>query len=381
VLGSTIALLTLLGLVMVLSASSILALHQSGSIWGFFDKQLISAVVGVVVLVVAYRLPLEWWRRRVRLALLVAFGLLLAVLIPGVGIVVNGARAWIPIGPFALEPSEFAKFALLLYGADLLARRAHRIADVRATFRPLLAVTGMAALLVVAEHDLGPAIVIVMIGLSVAFIAGTPIIPLSGALVGVGVAAGIATMQAGYRRDRWTAFLDLAAHKSDSGFQVWQSLIGIASGGLTGVGLGAGRSKWGFLPEAHTDFIFAIVAEELGFAGVVAVCTLFAVLGWFGIRTALHARDRFAMLLAAGITGWILVQAIVNMGGVIGIMPLTGLTLPFVSFGGSSLLITMAAGGLLLRVARDAHDRNELAERLPEPGTPSRSTIDEAVKT
>jgi cell division protein FtsW len=275
------------------------------------------------------------------------------------------ARAWIPVGPFALEPSEFAKLAVLLYGADLLARRAHRIADPQATLRPLLVVTGIVALFILAEHDLGPAIVIVMIAVSAAFIAGTPIVPLTGALAIMGGAAAIATMQAGYRRDRWTAFLDLAAHKRDSGFQVWQSLIGIASGGLTGVGLGAGTSKWGFLPEAHTDFIFAIVAEELGFVGVLGVCALFAMFGWFGIHAALHARDRFGMLLAAGITVWVLVQAIINIGGVIGMLPLTGLTLPFVSFGGSSLLITMAAAGLLLRVARNPRSDR----RLPIAGT------------
>ena len=351
-LASVIALLTVLGLVMVLSASSITALRQSGSPWGYFEKQLIGAVVGLAILLVTLGVPYAWWRRVAPLGLLGAVVLLVAVLVPGVGIVVNGARAWIPVGPFAVEPSEVAKLAVLVYTADLLTRRAHRMSDVRATLRPALVAGGLTALLVVAEHDLGPAIVIMVVALAVAFIAGTPIVPLGAAVSGLAAAAAIATMQAGYRRSRWTAFLDLAAHKSDSGFQVWQSLIGIASGGLTGEGLGAGRAKWGFLPEAHTDFIFAIIAEELGFVGVVTVCALFVLFGALGIHAALHARDRFGTLLAGGVTAWILVQATINIGGVIGIMPLTGLTLPFVSFGGSSLLITMAAAGLLLNVAR-----------------------------
>jgi cell division protein FtsW len=222
--------------------------------------------------------------------------------------------------------------------------------EVRITLLPCLVVLAGAVGLVLLQPDLGGAMVFAAIVLGVAFIAGTPLLPL-GATVAVVGTAGAAFMVR-VRGERWTAFLDLAAHRQDDGFQVWQSLVGIASGGLTGVGLGAGKAKWGFLPEAHTDFIFAVIAEELGLAGVAIVGALFLVLVLLGIRVALRAPDRFGMLLAGGITCWILAQTVINVGGVVGLMPLTGLTLPFVSFGGSSLLVTMAAAGLLLNVAR-----------------------------
>ena len=181
---------------------------------------------------------------------------------------------------------------------------------------------------------------------AVAFIAGTPLRAVDGHRR-AGGRGRCGRSCCGRRSDRWTAFLDLAAHKQDDGFQVWQSLVGIASGGLTGVGLGASKAKWGYLPEAHTDFIFAIIAEELGFAGVAIVLFLFLVLTWLGVRVAARAPDRFGTLLAGGITAWIVCQTLINVGGVVGLMPLTGLTLPFVSFGGSSLLVSLAAAGLL----------------------------------
>jgi cell division protein FtsW len=236
----------------------------------------------------------------------------------------------------------------------LLARRADRMNDVRNTLYPMLVVLGAGGLLVMLQSDLGGALVLCAVVLGVAFVAGTPLVPLGATLAGVSLFGFVFISQSSYRRERWLAFLDLAQHKKDAGWQVWQSLIGIASGGVTGVGLGASKAKWGYLPEAHTDFIFAIIAEELGLVGVVAVCGLFCAFGFLGVQVALRAKDRFGMLLAGGVTAWVLTQALINIGGVVGLMPLTGLTLPFVSFGGSSLLVMMAAGGLLLNVARTA---------------------------
>jgi cell division protein FtsW len=353
-LAVIIAVLVGLGLVMVLSASSVMSLHTDGSAWTYFVKQFVWAVLGVGALLVTMKIPIHIWRTFIPLALFGSFALMVAVLMPGIGVAVNGSRAWIHLGYFAVQPSELLKLTLLLYCADLLARRADRMNEPRATLYPMLVVLGLSGVLLMLQPDLGGALVMAAIVLGVAFIAGTPIIPL-------GLTAGAASlfgmvfiMSATYRRDRWLAFLNLAQHKQDAGFQVWQSLIGVASGGLTGVGLGASKLKWGFLPEAHTDFIFAIIAEELGFVGVVAVCGLFCAFGLLGIQVALRAQDRFGMLLAGGVTAWVLTQALVNIGGVVGLMPLTGLTLPFVSFGGSSLLVMMAAGGLLLNVARRA---------------------------
>jgi len=286
--------------------------------------------------------------------LFVAFALNVAVAIPHLGVEVNGARAWFDFGPFGFQPSEVLKLVLLVYAADLLARRADRMDDLRATFRPLMLMLAIAATLVLMQGDLGSAIVLVTIVLAVAFIGGTPLVPLSAAGLALGVAGFAFVTSVPRRRDRWLSFLDLAAHRQTSGFQVWQSLIGIASGGVAGTGLGAGRAKWGYLPEAHSDFIFAVIAEELGLIGVIGVIGLFLVILYLGVSTSLRAADRFSQLLAGGITAWIAVQAIINIGGVTGMLPVTGLTLPFLSFGGTSLLVSMTAAGLLLGCARNA---------------------------
>jgi len=347
-LVAVVAILTMLGLVMVLSASSVTALLVDGSSWTYFRRQALWMVLGAVALLVTRRVPYHAWRRFVPALLGVAFLSMIAVLVAGR--TVNGAKAWFTFGPFGFQPVEIMKLALLLYTADLLARRADRMHEVRVTLFPVLVVLGAACLLTLLQPDLGGAMVLAAIVLGVAFVAGTPLLPLTGTFGLVGVAGAAFMLRA--RSDRWTAFLDLAAHKQDDGFQVWQSLVGIASGGLTGVGLGASKAKWGYLPEAHTDFIFAIIAEELGFAGVAIVLFLFLVLTWLGVRVAARAPDRFGTLLAGGITAWIVCQTLINVGGVVGLMPLTGLTLPFVSFGGSSLLVSMAAAGLLLNIAR-----------------------------
>jgi cell division protein FtsW len=349
-----IAILVGLGLVMVLSASSVMSLHTDGSAWTYFVKQLVWAILGVGALLAMLKIPYHVWRPVIPLALVGSFVLMAAVLVPGIGVSVNGSRAWIRLGYFTMQPSELLKLTLLLYCADLLARRADRMNEPRATLHPTLVVLAVSGVLLMLQPDLGGALVMAAIVLGVAFIAGTPIVPLGATTAAASLFGLVFIMSAAYRRERWLAFLNLAQHKQDAGFQVWQSLIGIASGGLTGVGLGASKLKWGFLPEAHTDFIFAIIAEELGLLGVVAVCALFCAFGLLGIQVALRAQDRFGMLLAGGVTAWVLTQALINIGGVVGLMPLTGLTLPFVSFGGSSLLVMMAAGGLLLNVARSA---------------------------
>ena len=353
-LGFLVALLTLFGLVMVLSASAVSAIHHGRSGWTFFVKQSTWAALGALALVVGLRIPLRVVRKLVPLGLLVTFGLLVAVLMPGLGSRVNGARAWFAFGPFAMQPAEIAKLVLVIYCADLFARRADRMHEVRMTLWPAMLMLGLMGVLVMAQPDLGTVLVLSGIVLALAFIGGAPIVPLASTVGLVGLAGAVFTLSAKYRRDRWLAFLDLAKHRDNEGFQVWQSLVGIASGGITGVGLGASKAKWDYLPEAHTDFIFAIIAEELGLIGVVVVVVLFALLGLFGAQVALRAQDRFGMLLAGGITAWLMVQAIINIGGVVGVMPLTGLTLPFLSFGGSSLLVTMSGAGLLLNVARTA---------------------------
>jgi cell division protein FtsW len=341
-----------LGLVMVLSASSITSFHRGLSPWRFFQRQVFWALVGTLALVVTARTPYHRWRRYARPALYVMFAAMLLPFVPGLGMTVNGARAWVHLGALSFQPSEFMKPVLLLACADLLARRAKYMHDPRATLVPCLGYLSLACALVVAQGDLGSGIVFAVMVLTVLFLAGTPLTPLLGSAGALAAMAGVFVLSSEYRRQRWTAFFDLAANREHSGYQVWQSLVGIADGGLTGAGIGAGSAKWGYLPLAHSDFIFTIIAEELGFVGVVAVVGAFALLAFFGTQAALAAPDRLGMLLAGGITAWITVQAIINIGGVTGMLPVTGLTLPLVSFGGSSLLTTMASMGLLLSVAR-----------------------------
>jgi cell division protein FtsW len=347
-----VAVLNIIGLVMVLSASSVQSLQESGSTWGYFIRQATWLVLATAALVCTVRVDYRSWRRLALPLLVVTAVLLVAVLHPALGVEVNGARSWFDLGPARLQPSEVAKLALLVFSADLLARRAHRVDDSRLTLRPVLLVGGVVIGLILAQSDLGAAIVVGAIVMSVLFLAGIPLARLGGvlALASAGILA--LALRETYRRDRLLVFLNPTEDPLRAGYQITQSLTGVASGGLLGVGLGASRAKYGFLPNAHTDFIFAIIGEELGLVGAVLVVGMFVAFAVLGVRTALRAPDRFGMLIAGGITAWILAQALVNIGGVLGLLPITGLTLPFISFGGSSLVVTMAATGILLNVAR-----------------------------
>jgi cell division protein FtsW len=355
-LVGVVGVLIVIGLVMVLSASSVQAQRESGSTWSYFLRQSLWTAVGLVAMRLVSRIDYRFWRRFVPLLLLASFALLVLVLVPGLGVQVNGARSWLGAGPLRFQPAELVKLALLLFAADLLARRHDRMADARLTLVPVLTVVGATLFLMMLQPDLGSTIVMGGIVFAVLFVAGVPL----GRLVGVfsvGTAAALVlALGKTYRRNRLLAFLDPSKDPSNTGYQINQSLMGVASGRWIGVGLGESRAKWGFLPNAHTDFIFAIIAEELGLVGALLVVGLFVAFAVLGTRAALHAPDRFGMLVAAGVTAWILAQALVNIGGVVGLMPITGLTLPFVSFGGTSLVVTMAATGLLLNVAAHGHE-------------------------
>ena len=349
-----VAILNLLGLVMVLSASSFTSLEDYRSPWYQFQRQLVWLVLASIGLLVTLRIDYHWWRRRVGLVLLVTAGLMAAVLVPGVGVSANGASRWLGYGPLSIQPSELAKLAVILYAANLLAKRADRCHDWRSTLRPVMIVFGGFAALLMLQPNLGTTMILAAIVLSMLFVAGVPGRPLAVTFGSLGVAAAAAALLEPYRFRRLMAFRNPWADPLNTGFQTIQSQVGLANGGLLGTGLGEGRAKWGFLPEAHTDFIFAIIGEELGLVGALTVVALFVALGLLGVRTAMRAPDRFGMLVATGVTTWILVQAFVNIGAVVGVLPITGVPLPFVSSGGSSLLFTMAATGLLLNVARQA---------------------------
>lgn len=358
---SIVVLLCLIGLVMVMSASSVVGLYQFGSSWYFVKRQAIWLVAGLVVLVVTMRIDYRVWRR---FASPMLFGSIIAlglVLVPGVGVSVYGSTRWLGAGPIQVQPSEFAKFGLILFISDLLARRAHRIGHLRITLQPVLLLSGTVALLLLMQPNLGTTMITGAIVGAMLFVSGIPLLPLAAISVGGALASIGLAMAAPYRRARVSGFLDPWADPRGEGYQTIQSLVGIAQGGWGGVGLGASRSKWGFLPFAHTDFVFAIIAEEAGLVGASAVVLLVMALCWLGVATALRAPDRFGTLVAVGITTWLASQAFVNIGAVIGILPITGVPLPFVSFGGSSMLSTMAATGVLLNIARQARSGATLA--------------------
>jgi len=353
-LVATVSVLLIVGVVMVLSASSVESMTNYGSAWYFWQRQLVWSALGVAAFVVMSRVDYHVWRRLVVPLLVVSGVLLVLVLVPGIGLEAYGSRRWLGVGWFRVQPVEIAKLALLIFAADVLTRRGNAIGDWRRSVRPVVLMLLMFAALVMLEPDMDSTIVLVLIAGAVLVVGGVRVRHL--AALG-GSTVGLATLFAisePYRRSRVFAYLHPWEDPSNTGYQISQSLIALGSGGLTGVGLGNGRAKWMFLPNAHTDFIFAIIGEELGFLGCMLVVVLFAAFAVVGARIASGAPDRFGMLLAAGVTVWVVGQALINIGAVVGLLPVSGITLPFVSFGGSSLLFTMAAAGLLGNVARQA---------------------------
>jgi len=346
-------LLVMFGLVMVLSASSVSMLHSRNSPMFIFNKQLFWAAIGAFVMFFTYRMPYIVWKKWAPAIFGVGVVAMFLPFVPGWGVEVRGAKAWVGTGVLGFQPSEFLKIAVLLVCAKVLAERFREVHDTRRTFWPVIFFLAVAGVLCVIQRDLGSAIVFAAIVFGVLFIAGTKVSLLAGAAVVSGVLGIAEVMRVDYRRNRWTAFLDLDETKLHDGYQVYQSMISIANGGITGVGVGEGAGKWGYVPLAHSDFIFAIIAEEFGLLGVLAVLGMFLGLVLFGIQAALGARDVFGALIAGGITSWFAVQAFINIGGVTATTPVTGLTLPFISYGGSSLLVSMGAAGLLLNVARN----------------------------
>lgn len=347
-----ITVLVVFGLIMVLSSSSIVSINNGGSAWYMFRKQLAWSFCGFFALLLTYRMPYHIWHRLVKYVLGVGICLMLLPFSP-LGVTINGARAWAEVGPVRFQPSEMLKVAVLLYCASVLGRRRAEIEDLRRTFAPIVVVWFVSVALCMVQKDFGAAIVFTCVILSTMFIAGTPL-RLIGTVGAITVLGSVVAISASSRmQQRFLSFMDLDANKGHSAYQVWQSILSISNGGITGVGAGQGTGKWGYVPLAHSDFIFAIVAEEFGLIGSAMVLGLFLALALLGIQVALRARDPFGAVLAGGITTWLCIQATINIGGVTGALPVTGLTLPFISYGGSSLFMVMAASGLLLNVARN----------------------------
>lgn len=372
--------LTVAGLVFVYSASFAVGLNDFGDVNFFIMRQLIGASLGAVVMLALARIDYHWLGRMSPLILLAALAGLALVLIPGVGYDANGARRWLALGPLPpVQPSEFAKLAMVIYIAAWLAAKGDQVKNLSLGVLPFVLMVGLVGGLIMLEPDMGTFLVIVMTTGIMFFVAGAALTHIV-TLIGAGVAGSILLISVeSYRSDRFLAFLDPNRDPTGSGFQILQLLVALGSGGLRGIGIGESRQKFFYIPGAHTDGIFAIVGEELGFIGAIVVLLLFAALIARGLRTAHTARDDFGNLLAVGITSWIAVQTVINIAGITRALPLTGIPLPFLSYGNSALIATLAAMGVLLSVSRYTRDGAFLERRStpppPLPGPPPRRRV------
>jgi len=348
-----VALVVTFGLIMTLSASSVYALDATGSAYTVFVRQSLWVGAGVIALVGCAAIPYQKWARWVPVILVVVFALLVLVKVPGLGISVNGARRWVGWGPIRLQASEFAKFGFLIAASALLARKRRDLQDPVAVVVPVVfPLFACVAGLVMLEPDLGTTLVISAICFMLLVVAGARLKFLgSAAAIGVVAVAVLAYIEP-YRRARLLSFLDPFKDAQGGGYQVVQGMIAMGSGGVSGVGLGASRQKWMFLPNAHTDFIFAVIGEELGLAGSLVLLLLLFLLVAYCVRAARRAPDLFGTLVASGVACWIAVQALLNIGAVTALLPITGVPLPFVSVGGSNILVLLASLGVVINIAR-----------------------------
>jgi len=353
VLGLTVLLLGL-GLVMVESTASVTDLIAGLSPYSDFKKQLLGAAIGLPLMWVAARSSPRLFRAFAYPLLALAIVGLCLTLIHGVGVSQNGAARWINLGGQQIQPSEIAKLALVVWGADLLARKDKlgQLADWRHMLVPLMPGTAVLCLLVMTGDDLGTTFILLVIFLALLWVIGTPGRVFGGLLILMALAMVLMIVSAKYRLGRLLGFFDQQGGHSGANWQSTQGKYALGSGGIFGVGLGAGRQKWGYVPESTSDFIFAIIGEELGLVGTLCVAIMYGGMAFAGLRIARRVPDVFARLAATGITAWIVIQAVVNIGAVIGVLPITGVPLPLVSAGLSSLLSTLVALGMLMSFAR-----------------------------
>ncbi|GAA3234021.1 putative lipid II flippase FtsW [Actinocorallia longicatena] len=370
ILGCSMLLLAL-GLTMVLSASYVIQLNLTGSPFTLLIRQATWVAIGIPMMIVTAMLPVKAFRVLAYPILLLSVLALVLVLVPGLGTNVNGATRWIDFGGgLRLQPSEPAKLGLVLWGADLLARKEklRMLTDWKQLLIPLMPGTAVVVMLVMLGNDLGTTLVLFTVFLALLWIVGTPGRLLLGMTGLILMLTSILIVVEPYRFKRLTGFLDPSGDPLNGNYQGNQGVKAIGSGGIFGTGLGEGRFKWQYLPHGDTDFIFAVVGEELGLIGTLMVLGMFGLLAYAGLRIARRVRDPFMRLAAAGTTAWIVVQAIVNIGAVIQVLPITGIPLPLVSYGGSALIPTLLGLGMLLAFAkREPGARQALAARGPGP--------------
>jgi cell division protein FtsW len=382
---SVATLLVMLGLIMVLSASGVHSYDEDGSPWVIFGRQVVWTIVGLFGFWVALRLPVRFLRRTALAAFSVTIVLLVLVLIPGIGHESNGTRGWFVIEGLSMQPSELTKIAFAIWGAHLLAARRMEQASLREMLIPLIPAAVLALGLIVIQPDLGQTVSLGIILLALLWFAGLPLKVFVSSLLAAMSAAAVLAVSAGYRSDRVQAWLAPDADAQGAGYQARQAKFALANGGVFGDGLGQGTAKWNYLPNAHNDFIFAIIGEELGFIGAAGLLALFGVFAYTGMRIARRSADPFLRLLTATATIWVVGQVFINVGYVIGLLPVTGIQLPLISAGGTSTATTLFMIGLMANAARHEPDavaalragRDDRMNRLlrlpmPEPYLPSR---------
>lgn len=375
---AAIAVLVVVGLDMVYSASYVIAHNnpQYGSDTYFLVRQVTWTIIGAIFLLLFQALDYHVWRRVTIPIMGIVLLLLVAVLVSRLGHSAYGAQRWLRIGPLpAIQPSEFAKFALVLYYADWLSRRGQQIRDFMSGTLPFGATIVAVCGLVVLQPDLGSAFVIAATAVCLFFISGADVRHLVIGIVAGSIATALVILGASYRSQRIAAFLDPSRDPLGVGWNITQAQIALGSGGIFGLGLGASRQKFYYLPNSQTDAIFAVIGEELGLLGTVAVLILFAIVAIRGYRAALRATDSYGALLAAGMTSWLVIQAFTNVGVMTATLPFTGIPLPFISFGGSSMIVSLMAVGVLLNISRQQTtfqpDRRRHQGAEPRPGEAS----------
>jgi len=385
---SVATLLVILGLIMVLSASGVHSYDEDGSPWSIFIRQLMWAGVGLFACWVALRLPVRFLRATAFTAFALTIVMLVAVLIPGIGHMANGTRGWFVVGGLSMQPSELTKIAFVVWGSHLLAARRMEQASLREMLIPLIPAAVTALALIVIQPDLGQTVSLVIILLALLWFAGLPLKVFVSSLLAAMSAAAVLAVSAGYRSDRVQSWLDPSADAQGAGYQARQAKFALANGGVFGDGLGQGTAKWNYLPNAHNDFIFAIIGEELGFIGAFGLLCLFGLFAYTGMRIAKRSADPFLRLLTATATAWVVGQVFINVGYVIGLLPVTGIQLPLISAGGTSTATTLFMIGLMTNAARHEPDAvaalragqkdrmNRLLRLpLPEPYLPSRVDV------
>ena len=346
--------LLFIGMVMILSASTTVSYKQFNNQYIIFLRQLMFAAIGVVIMMAISRLPKVFFLKWSIVALIISIVLLILVLIPSIGISVAGQRNWISLwGPFRLQPSEVAKLTLIVWGSAVLSKQ---IRSKTTTWQnlliPVFPVGLIISVLVIAEGDLGTALIIGPILLSLFYAVGAPLKLFTWSAMAGLLGILYLSIQETYRIQRFMSWISPTVENQDAGWQVTHGKYALASGGWTGIGLGASREKWGWLPAAHTDFIFAVVGEELGLVGTIIVLIFIGTIAYVSLTLARETNDRFTKLIATSVMAWIVVQSIINIGAVLGLLPVTGVPLPLVSYGGSSLIFTLAAIGVLMAVLR-----------------------------